>query len=229
MLYVHVIVIVGAITNNNKDIKMMAYEMAAVIEHKDYYEVEYLTSSITKDYNRSSKFIGLSNSAAKIIKGTIENGNLVKIIKNYQDVDVQPRDLIIDKNEESDLDKHKEIIATMARQYVSHQQANVSGMMMYDFININNYLASKGFFIHDDNREIVYLEILETEDEEIIDKLEQYLSARDELAHSSYLETEYTKLYKNLRSAETMDEVDETYDEFIKHNSNSTTQKIVKN
>lgn len=45
----------------------------------------------------------------------------------------------------------------------------------YRFSYLNNLFASKGFFITNENREEVYIQILETEDEFLITKLEELL------------------------------------------------------
>ena len=50
-----------------------------------------------------------------------------------------------------------------------------------NYIDINNELSSHGIFITDSNREEKYLEILETGDENLIDLLELFLEAKDEL------------------------------------------------
>ena len=45
----------------------------------------------------------------------------------------------------------------------------------YRYSYLNNLFASKGFFITNENREEVYIQILETEDEFLITKLEELL------------------------------------------------------
>lgn len=50
-----------------------------------------------------------------------------------------------------------------------------------EFIQLNNYMCSKGYFFTDENREELYLTILNTADPVLIAKLEDYLLAFDEL------------------------------------------------
>ena len=194
---------------------MRVYEMAAVKDCGKYYDVEYLTSSLMRDFEKSGKFIGLSISAANTIREAIEKGKRITIIANYQDIDVQVHDLTIHENNTDELQFDKDVLIQTARQYVTHQQANVSGLMMFEYININNYLSDKGYFIHDDNREEVYLNILETGDELLINKLEIYLNARDNIARSSYMENEYFKLYQDIRESTSTEEAQEVFDKFM--------------
>lgn len=199
---------------------MKVFEVAAVIDCGEIYEVEYLTSSLNKDFEASPKFVGLSSYAAKLIKDALSEDKIVRIIKDYVNIDVMPNDLII-MNNVNDLDVQKTILIRKVRQLITHQQALVSGIMMYDFININNSLCDKGCYIHDDNKEEVYLKILETGEEDLISKLELYLNARDVISRSSYLEIEYNKFYQNMKTA-TSEEVDDLYSNFMVKLRNET-------
>ncbi len=195
---------------------MMVYSVAAVIDHGKYYEVEYISSSLTQDFEKNNRFLGLSQTADVAIRIAMNANKLVRIVSDYQGIDVQEHDLIIIEPDTDDLSSQKMIYMKKARQMVSHQQANTSGLMMYQYININNTLCDKGYFIHDDNKEEVYLQILETEDELLIDKLEEYLNARDVIARSSYLEELYMTFYRDMKDATSQEQVLEIYSEIIK-------------
>ena len=55
---------------------------------------------------------------------------------------------------------------------------------LLDFVNffiLSNELLSKGFNITDDNREEVYIKIIETGDIKLIEDLEKYITLRDSL------------------------------------------------
>jgi hypothetical protein len=193
---------------------MKVFEMAAVIDCGTYFEIEYLTASHNKEFESHTGFLGLSTFAASEIKKHISNNKIVRIIKDYKNIDIQVHDLIIvDVNNELEL--YKSIYLKKVRQLVTHQQANVSGLMMYQYININNILCDNGYFIHDDNKEETYLKILETGDDALIDKLEMYLNARDEIARSSYLEEKYTEYFSEIRLATDESKVDELYATFM--------------
>jgi len=195
---------------------MMVYGVAAVTDCGDYYEVEYVSSSLSQDFEKHNKFLGLSQTADEAIQTALNDGKIVRIVSDYTGPDVQGRDLIIIDRDVTELDSNKEISLKRVRQYVSHLQANVSGLMMYQYININNTLCDKGFYIHDDNKEEIYLKILETEDELLIDKLEEYLNAREVIARSSFLEDRYMKYYRDIKDASSEEEVEKLFATFMK-------------
>lgn len=195
---------------------MKVFEMAAVVDCGAYYEVEYLTTSLTKDFETNAKFLGLNNLTNNLIQDAMSRNCIVRIVKDYPDLEVMPRDLIIiERDNINSLAFYKNIMTKKARQQVTHQQAVVSGIQMYEYININNYLCDKGYFIHDNNKEDIYLSILETEDEHLIDSLEIYLNARDEIARTSALENAFREYYSNINRSENIDEVDQVYSIFI--------------
>ena len=201
---------------------MKIFEMAAVIDCGKYYEVEYLTSSYNKDFETNKKFLGLSVFAAKEIKKALAENKIVRIVSDYSNIDVQPHDLMIVEPNIDDIEQLKMVYLKKARQMVTHQQANVSGLMMYQFININNILCDKGYFIHDDNKEEVYLQILETGDEKLIDKLEEFLNARDIIDRSSFLEEKYYTFFNDMKNSDTNEEVEKHYETFMKYFQNVT-------
>ena len=201
---------------------MKIFEMAAVIDCGKYYEVEYLTSSYNKDFETNKKFLGLSVFAAKEIKKALAENKIVRIVSDYSNIDVQPHDLMIVEPDIDDIEQLKMVYLKKARQMVTHQQANVSGLMMYQFININNILCDKGYFIHDDNKEEVYLQILETGDEKLIDKLEEFLNARDIIDRSSFLEEKYYTFFNDMKNSDTIEEVEKHYETFMKYFQNVT-------
>jgi hypothetical protein len=195
---------------------MKVYEMAAVTDCGQYYQVEYLTTSLNKDFETHAKFKGLNNIAANLIRESMAANSIVRIVKDFQGLEVMPSDLIIIKGDDTDsLNFYKKIIIQKARQHVTHQQAVVSGIMLYEYTIINNYLCDKGYFIHDDNREEVYLSILETGDDVLIDRLETYLNAKDEIGRASALDQLYRKLYKSVNGCTSIDEVDNFFNDFM--------------
>ncbi|RLA76995.1 MAG: hypothetical protein DRG78_18045 [Epsilonproteobacteria bacterium] len=186
---------------------MKVYEIAAVIDRGNYYEVEYVTSNLTKELRSSQRYLGLNSSAAIMIKKGLANDRNIRIIKDFKDLEVHIHDIIVEEEQDSELDKYKKIYIKKARQDVTHQQAMTSGIMLYDYMNINNYLNDKGYFIHDDNKEETFLKILETEDEVLITKLELYLNARESISRTSHLEHQYFKYYEDIKNALNEEEV----------------------
>ena len=78
-----------------------------------------------------------------------------------------------------------------------------------DFIDTNNILNSKGFFITDENKEEKYLEILETGNEDLIDTLERFLISKDRLSVVKTAREEFEEVIEKLKYAESDKELEE--------------------
>jgi len=195
---------------------MKIYEMLEYVENKenaDLYNIITVTNVETKLFSPERKFIGCTIVASEIVKEALNNNKTVSILKEISNVEVTPRDLIIEKTDTDLLSK--DVLHAKANQLLTHQQASISGLMMYDYININNYLADKGYFIHDENREDMYMSILETEDEDLIDQLEIYLAARDEISRAAHFRKMYSTFTTQLNKS-TPVEGNELYIKFHK-------------
>jgi predicted transcriptional regulator len=75
----------------------------------------------------------------------------------------------------------KYMIMLKAKDYLVSRAKPIDVLTYIEYIDINNDLLDKGFVITDENRQDKYIEILETGDEFLIDKLEVYLAIKDEL------------------------------------------------
>lgn len=98
---------------------------------------------------------------------------------------------------------------------VTPELAAISGLAMYGFICLNNELAEKGFFITDENRESMYLKILETGDEKMIAKLEDYLNYKDEIARVAALHDKFEQFRKDINNSESEEEITGITDRFL--------------
>lgn len=72
----------------------------------------------------------------------------------------------------------------------------------YRYSYLNNLFCSKGFFITELNREEVYIKILETEDEFLIEKLEELLKIIDKLNHFEQIYQTYLNAQETLEVTE---------------------------
>lgn len=70
-------------------------------------------------------------------------------------------------------------------------------------------LADAGYFITDQNREEKYIEIIETEDENLIDLLETYLNIKDDIAKIKFNKKQFKLNIEKLKS------LDENSKEFL--------------
>ena len=181
----------------------------------DLNQIISIETSVVRDLvNLHNNIIGINNLTAQIISDNLIQNKMVFFKKDCKSIELMPYDLIVGQLE-NDIIAIKNQALVEAKYYVSHNQALVTGLMMFDFICINNELIDKGFVITDSNREEKYIDILETMDEELINKLEIYLNARDQIQRASFLENEYQKYYRDIKQAETIESVLEIKSKFL--------------
>lgn len=100
---------------------------------------------------------------------------------------------------------------------ISHQVnqrllQNGAVMYIFKFIVNDNILKNAGYIITDDNREQVYLDIINTENDNLISTLEEYLDIRDKLNENLWFFNNFMIFEDRLRSAATVKEVKNLYD-----------------
>jgi len=197
---------------NNKNF----YSIAEVEDYGEYWKVISVFNNEVKDLV-GTETVNLNNIAAQVIERSLDNGKLVRIKKSTVYKEALIKDLIIiEKNEIDELELYKGQYKTKARRHINHFMANIHGIQLFEFYDANNKLCSKGYFVHEDNREEVYLQILETGDEDLINDLEIYLNAYDILHRQTVLEKLYKKLYNDLNFAKTKEECDIIFNDFKK-------------
>ncbi|MEG1313801.1 MAG: hypothetical protein RSD40_05755, partial [Bacilli bacterium] len=129
--------------------------------------------------------------------------------------EVIPTEIRVLKTDENDITSLRGATIKRVRMLVNPELASVSGLTYYGFMCLNNELADKGFFITEENREAKYLAILETGDEKMIEKLEQYLNYRDEISRVSALHKSFEALRKNILNEEDPEVIVKTANDFM--------------
>lgn len=76
------------------------------------------------------------------------------------------------------------------------------------FIELNNSFSEKGIYITNENREDSYIKIIETGDEELINKLEKYLQIKDSLDVIKNKKEEYTKIITDLKMLDDKNDIE---------------------
>lgn len=163
--------------------------------------------------------VGINNLTAQMVEKMFSDGLQVYYKSNTKSIELMPYD-IFSGADVTDINILRNQKLSEAKYNVSHHQALVTGLMMFDFICINNELLDKGFVITDNNREDKYIEILEAEDEALVEKLEIYLNARDTISRASFLEREYQKFYRDIKQSQTEEEILKVSSEFIQRLQN---------
>lgn len=163
--------------------------------------------------------VGINNLTAQMVEKMFSDGLQVYYKSNTKSIELMPYD-IFSGADVTDINILRNQKLSEAKYCVSHHQSLVTGLMMFDFICINNELLDNGFVITDNNREEKYIEILEKDDESLIEKLEIYLNARDTISRASFLEREYQKFYRDIKQSQTEEEILKVSSEFMQRLQN---------
>ena len=181
---------------------------------KELNQIINIETSVVRDLiGLRHNSIGINNLSAQIVEKLFSQGQKAYFKKDCQSVELMPQD-IFSGADVTDLNVLRNQKLSDAKYQISHSQALVTGLMMFDFICINNELIDKGYVITDYNREDKYIEILEADDEDLVDKLERYLNARDAITRASFLEQEYQKFYTDIKQSQTEEDILKVSDEF---------------
>lgn len=199
----------------------MIYELAMVIDKGTYWEVTGVTKNTLDNLaNREESLLKLSYMAYKEMSMALHDGDkIITILKPLIHDEVMPGEVVYSVAPE---DNNKLSQVRRIRALINPTLSSVSGFTFYTFMVLNNLLNSKGYYIHDDNREEVYLEILETGDSGLIDTLERYLNMKDDIHRVSQLDSKFTEITSQIMESSGDDVVkmaDEFIEEHYKNNS----------
>jgi hypothetical protein len=193
------------------------YDLAIVQDRGTHWVVTNVTkNTIDSLADREESLLKLNSAAYEIIKAGISSNKLVKIQKTLVANEVMPWEVeVVDLGESDPLQEAKSASLTKIRMLVTPDIAKASSLALYGFIVLNNDLASRGYFITNENREEKYLEILETADEKLIQKLEDYLNYKDEIEAVAQLERKFSAFRNEIRTAPTAEEVKKIEERFL--------------
>lgn len=185
----------------------MIYELAIVDDHGSYWQVTNVVKNTFDNLaDREEKVLRLSYNAYQKIKDALLEGKIVHIPKSLQTDEVSPFEVeIINVGEVNPLKDKRNAAITKVRMLVTPELAKISGFALYGFTVLNNDMINAGYAITNSNREEKYLEILETGDEELITKLEDYLNYKDEIERICALERKFSQFQRNVNNADEED------------------------
>jgi hypothetical protein len=194
----------------------MIFELAIVEDRGSYWQVTNVTkSSLDALANRNEKILKLTYMAYQRIVEALADKKVVHIPKSIRSDEVAPGEVqIMDPSDVDPLKSHRDAVITKARMLVTPELAKISGFALYGFTVLNNDMINAGFAITNDNREEKYLEILETGDEGLIAKLEDYLNYKDELERVAQLERKFAAFQRDVNHAND-EEIDELETKFL--------------
>lgn len=193
------------------------YDLAMVQDRGSHWFVTNVTqNTLDSQADKDEKFLRLSYMSHQLIKQALMAGKKVHIHKTLQTGEVLPGEFdVIDLAETDPLQEARDAAVRKIRMLVTPELGKISGLAIYGFTVLNNDLASRGYFITNDNREEKYLEILETEDEELISKLEDYLNYKDEIDAVSFVERRFKQFRNDVRDATSMEQIKEIEERFL--------------
>jgi hypothetical protein len=193
------------------------YELAVVEDRGPYWQVTNVTKNTLDNLaNREEKLLKLSYVSYVKIEEALMNNKVVRIKKSMMTDEVLPGEFeVVNLGETDSLQEVRNAAIAKVRMLVTPNLAKISGFALYGFIILNNDLSNAGYFITNENREEKYLEILETGDEKLISKLEDYLNYKDEIEAVAQLERKFAAFRGEIRSAATPEEVIEIEQRFL--------------
>jgi len=195
----------------------IVYELAVVEDRGPYWQVTNITKNTLDNLaNRDEKLLKLSYVSYVKIEEALMNNKIVRIRKSMMTDEVLPGEFeVVDLGETDFLQEVRSAAISKVRMLVTPDLAKISGFALYGFIVLNNDLANAGYFITNENREEKYLEILETGNEKLISKLEDYLNYKDEIEAIAQLERKFAAFRTEVKSAATIEEVTEIEQRFL--------------
>lgn len=196
----------------------MIYDLALVQDRGTHWFVTNVTQNTLDNLaDKDEKILKLSYMSHQLIKEALMSGKKVHVQKSaLRTNEVLPGEFtIIDGVENNELESLKESSIIKVRMLVTPELAKISGFSMYGFIVLNNDLSNVGYFITNENREEKYLEILETGDEQLIQKLEDYLNYKDEIEQLSGLERKFSKFRKDIQECDSKEKVETLEKNFL--------------
>lgn len=172
----------------------MVFELAIVEDRGTHYLVTGVTkSSFDGLANREDKVLKLSyNSYQKCSEGLAE-GKTVTINKELITDEVLPGDVNVSDEAIDEIETYKKVAMQKINKKMSYVMSTLSALDVLAFTVINNELIAEGYVITNKNREEKYIDIIETDDEELIEKLEEYLVLLDEVSNT----LEFNKICKS--------------------------------
>ena len=195
----------------------MIYDLAVVEDHGSHWRVTNVQqNTIDGTVDRNEKLLKLSYMSFQLIKEAILNNKVVNINKTLSTNEVLPGEFnVVDLATTDPLQDARNAAIVKVRMLITPELAKVSGLALYGFTVLNNDMINAGYAITNENREEKYLEILETGDEKLIAKLEDYLNYKDEIEGVAHIERKFSAFRSELKSTATIEEVTQLESRFL--------------
>ena len=176
-----------------------------------YTENKYkIIGILFKDHihlNPGKKYVYLDAELGLKIRNMIATGIDVIITEDTLDSrQITMDDLEIIEYNNIDLEKNK--LNKQIQSMITYYTATISALDFYTFFTTNAYLSSKGYNIIDENREEIYLQIIESDNQELLSMLEEYIEAKENIDSVAVIYKKLKKHLRNLNSIQTKEELE---------------------
>jgi hypothetical protein len=146
------------------------------------YQVVNVIFSESKYVLPNAKYVALPNQVALTIKNELNQGKLVLIEKEFID-NPKSKDIPL-KNFKiktpKTIDQKKSAEKSKVHKRISSYTALLTAYDIFEYMVVSAKLISMGYdILNDEKRDDVYLSIVETENEELINDLERFLEIKD--------------------------------------------------
>jgi len=197
----------------------MIYELATVVDCGTHWKVTNVTKNTFDNLvNNNEKLLKLSYVSYKKIEEALLANKTVHITKNMMANEVLPFEVDVKNTSlEDPLQEAKNYNLAKIRMLVTPDLSKIAGLTLYGFMVLNNDLINSGYAITNENREEKYLQILETGDEKLISKLEDYLNYKDEIEKVAHLERKFSKFKNDVLSSSTVEDIDNITNKFLEN------------
>lgn len=125
----------------------------------------------------------LDSNLFSIILDALANKKKVTFAKNLKEL--TPNDLVITEAPYFNTQAFQATLMSEANKFFSL----IPQYTYFRYSFLNNIFLSKGYYLTEENREVIYVKIIESEDEELIKYLEEYISIVNQL-------NKFEKLYQ---------------------------------
>ena len=176
------------------------------------YQVTNVILSDAKYLLINAKYVALPNQVAIILKNELTQGKYITIekdlIDNPKSKDIPLEDFKIE--EPIDLNMIKSAARAKVHQRISGYTALLTAYDIFEFFMITGKLQALGFnVLNDSKKEEIYLEIIETGNEDIITDLERFLEIKDVFDNMMKKYRGLKQYFREIDECDSKDELDE--------------------
>lgn len=191
---------------------MPAIFSAQLSEYGSYYQISNVFLTEVKYILPNAKYMDLPNQVALTLKNELNQGKLITIKKSLVDQRVSP-DIPLDNFEikkPETIEQKKSELKSKVNQRISAYTALLSGLDLYEFFIITARLQANGFNVMDEgNKEEIYLNIINTGNEDWITDLERFLELKDKFDNILKRYRGVKEYFREIDEAETEQELNQ--------------------